>query len=559
LNDSLYSSGVRFSASKEGKGMADTAARETARKSATEVFVRRSSGLVREMSAGDALIGNVLIFNLVVASVTLLAVPSTFPGASLPGGILLAFIPAALIATVYVFFAVAMPRSGGDYVFISRTLHPAIGFAANFSFVAWNAIWIGVYSNWVATVGLSGLFASLALTGGSDFWNGLAGSVSGHWAAFIIGSIVNLAIAGVVMAGLRPALRVMKILFYAGTLGVLVTIVVVALTSHGAFVQGVGKVASFQGIIDAAHKAGYTSPASWTQLGPTVLSVGLLSLSMIFVMYSAYTGGEVKSVARSMPISIYGSLLVGGVLFLLMGIVAISSWGNDFIAAINTVFYSAPGSYKLAAPPNFNYLAAIGNPNLILILLINLGFVLIPIAAIIFNYIPNSRCVFAWSFDRIVPMKAAEVNERFHSPVIATLVVAVAAEISIIGYTFFGTQQFLGGTVMGYSATFLTAAVAAVVFPYLKRTRWMYEASPLKPSLAGVPVMTIAAVITVIVFAVMMFAFLTDSVFAANVPQGLIFFGALWVVGFVIYFIALTVRSAQGVPLGAAFTELPPE
>jgi amino acid transporter len=511
------------------------------------------------MSAGDALIGNVLILNLVIASVTLLAVPFTFPGASLPIGILLTFIPSALIAAVYVFYSVAMPRSGGDYVYISRTLHPALGFAANFSFVGWNAIWIGVYANWVATVGLSGLFASLALTGGASFWSGLATAVSGHWAAFIIATIVNIGIAAVVMSGLRPALRVMKVLFYVGTLGILVAIVVVATTSNSTFVAGVNHLTSYQGILDAAHKAGYASPASWTELGPTVLSVGLLSLSMMFVMFSAYTGGEVKNVARSMPISIYGSLLVGGVLFLIMGVIAVNTWGNEFMAAINTVFYSAPTSYTLAAPPNYNYLAAIGNPNLLLIILVNLGWVLIPIAAIIFNYIPNSRCVFAWSFDRILPIKAAEVSDRFHSPVIATLIVAVAAEASIIGYTFFGTTQFLGGSVLGYIATFLTTAIAAIVFPYLKRSKWMYEASPLKPRLAGVPVMTIIGVLTVAVFAVMIYGFLTNSLFAANVPQGLIFFGALWVVGFVIYFIAFAVRSSQGVPFGAAFAELPPE
>src|SRR5487761_1509965 len=149
--------------------MADTPARGAARREPAEVFVRHSSGLVREMSAGDALIGNVLIFNLVIASVTLLAVPFTFPGASLPIGILLAFIPAGLIAAVYVFFSVAMPRSGGDYVFISRTLHPALGFAANFRYVGGNA----VCSNWVGTGGLYGLFASHGLTGGASFWSGL--------------------------------------------------------------------------------------------------------------------------------------------------------------------------------------------------------------------------------------------------------------------------------------------------------------------------------------------------------------------------------------------------
>src|SRR5437867_4259805 len=441
--------------------MADTTAGGVTQRAPVEVFVRHSSGLVRQMSAGDALIGNVLIFNLVIASVTLLVVPFTFPGASLPLGIILAFIPAGLIAAVYVFFSVAMPRAGGDYVFISRTLHPAIGFAANFSFVGWNAIWIGVYSNWVATVGLSGLFASLALTGNGTFWSGLASGVSGQWAAFLIGTVVNIAIAGIVMMGLRPALRVMKALFYVGTFGVLVAIVVVGVTSNSAFIAGVNHITSYQGLVDAAHKAGYVSPASWTELGPTVLSVGLLSLSMIFVMYSAYTGGEVKNATRSLPISIYGALLVGGVLFLLMGIVAVNSWGNDFMAEINTVFYTASSSYTLAAAPNYNYLAAIGNPNLLLILLINLGWVLIPIAAIIFNYIPNSRCVFAWSFDRIFPMRAAQVSDRFHSPVVATIIVAVGAEASIVGYTFLGTSQFLGGTVMGYSATFVTTAIAA--------------------------------------------------------------------------------------------------
>ena len=539
--------------------MADTTAGGVTQRAPVEVFVRHSSGLVRQMSAGDALIGNVLIFNLVIASVTLLVVPFTFPGASLPLGIILAFIPAGLIAAVYVFFSVAMPRAGGDYVFISRTLHPAIGFAANFSFVGWNAIWIGVYSNWVATVGLSGLFASLALTGNGTFWSGLASGVSGQWAAFLIGTVVNIAIAGIVMMGLRPALRVMKALFYVGTFGVLVAIVVVGVTSNSAFMAGVNHITSYQGLVDAAHKAGYVSPASWTELGPTVLSVGLLSLSMIFVMYSAYTGGEVKNATRSLPISIYGALLVGGVLFLLMGIVAVNSWGNDFMAEINTVFYTASSSYTLAAAPNYNYLAAIGNPNLLLILLINLGWVLIPIAAIIFNYIPNSRCVFAWSFDRIFPMRAAQVSDRFHSPVVATIIVAVGAEASIVGYTFLGTSQFLGGTVMGYSATFITTAIAAIFFPYLKRSKAIYEASPLKPSLAGIPVMTIVAVLTVVVFGVMIYGFLTNSLFAANVPQGLIFFGALWVVGFAIYFIAYFVRSSQGVPLEAAFAELPPE
>ena len=81
--------------------------------------------------------------------------------------VLLSLIPAAFLGGVYVLFGIAMPRSGGDYVFISRTLHPSIGLAANMSATAWNLIILGVYANWVATVGLSGMFASIGLSTGN--------------------------------------------------------------------------------------------------------------------------------------------------------------------------------------------------------------------------------------------------------------------------------------------------------------------------------------------------------------------------------------------------------
>jgi len=54
-----------------------------------------------------------------------------FPGANLPiayvGGLLL-MLP---IAVVYAVLARAMPRSGGDYVYISRILGPGWGFIAS--------------------------------------------------------------------------------------------------------------------------------------------------------------------------------------------------------------------------------------------------------------------------------------------------------------------------------------------------------------------------------------------------------------------------------------------
>jgi amino acid transporter len=526
----------------------------------SKLFVRRSSGLVRAMSAGDALIGNVLIFNLVIASVTLLLIPWTFPGANLPVSIALSCVPAALLGTVYALFGVAMPRSGGDYVFISRTLHPALGFAANFSLCLWNAIFIGVYANWVATIGLSGAFASLGLVGNAHGWAGAASAVSGKWAAFGIGSVVNILVALTVAAGLRTALRVMKIMFYVGMLGVLVAIVVVGVTSHGHFLSEVTKHGgSNAALAHDAVKSGFTFPSSWSKFSPTILAVGLLSLSTLFVTFSVYTAGEVKNVARAIPLSIFGCLAIGGVVFVIMGIVAEHTWGNNFMAAINQVYNSASSQYPFSTSPSYNFLAGLGQPSVILIVLISLGFLLVPIASMIFNYIVNSRCVFAWSADRLFPEKAAEVNPRFHSPIYATLLVLVATEAALAWYTFSGSIAFLGGSTMGYMATFLTTAAAAIVFPYAKKTKWLYEASPLKPRIAGIPVISLAGALTVGVFAVMIYGFLSNSVFGANGTQALVFFLGLWVVGFVGFWIARAVRSAQGIPLQAAFQELPPE
>jgi amino acid transporter len=527
--------------------------------SSPKLFVRKSSGLVREMSASDALIGNVLIFNLVIAAVTLIIVPWTFPGASLTLSILLSLIPAALLGTVYVLFGVAMPRSGGDYVFISRTLHPSVGFAANFSLAVWNAIFIGVYANWVSTIGLSGMFASFGLVGNGHFWSTAATNVSGKWVAFAIGTAVNVGVALAVASGLRRALRIMKIMFYIGMAGILVTIAVVALTSHGHFVGQVNHRGSYPGLMHAASSSGFTFPSGWSHFSPTIMAVGLLSLSTLFVVFSVYTGGEMKNATRAIPTSIYGCLAVGGVLFLIMGVVAEHTWGNQFIAAANQVFANDSKAYPFSTGPSYNFFAALGQPHVIYIVLISLAFLLIPIASMIFNYIVNSRCVFAWSADRLIPAKAAEVNDRFHSPVNATILVLVGTEIFLAWYTFSGNVAFLGGSTMGYISTFLTTAVAAVLFPYLKKTRFLYDASPLKPRFAGIPVIALAGALTIAVFAVMIYGFLSNSVFGANSSQDLLFFVGVWVIGFAGFWIARAVRSMQNVPLQAAFQELPPD
>lgn len=55
-----------------------------------------------------------------------------YPSANLSLSIAFAAIPAIIIALTYVFLSVAMPRSGSDYVWMSRILNSALGFTVNF-------------------------------------------------------------------------------------------------------------------------------------------------------------------------------------------------------------------------------------------------------------------------------------------------------------------------------------------------------------------------------------------------------------------------------------------
>ena len=106
-----------------------------------EVFVRKSSGLVRVMSPSSAFIYNVLTMGLIFPW-TYLWAPGALPGGQLVWGILLAMLLEIPIALAYVWLSTAFPRTGGDYVFQSRVFGGGLAFTLVFSgFVIWILQW----------------------------------------------------------------------------------------------------------------------------------------------------------------------------------------------------------------------------------------------------------------------------------------------------------------------------------------------------------------------------------------------------------------------------------
>ena len=139
------------------------------------LFTRKATGLVREARTSDALLYNVMWASVALAfAFAWLLYGFLYPGSNM----FVAFLIAAALglpgAFLYAMLAQIMPRTGGDYVFNSRSMHPSVGFAANFNFCFWLAIIYGLYTTYMTTYGFGAFGRMMAGFTGSQ-----AGSTSG--------------------------------------------------------------------------------------------------------------------------------------------------------------------------------------------------------------------------------------------------------------------------------------------------------------------------------------------------------------------------------------------
>src|SRR2546423_14103377 len=91
-----------------------------------QLFVRRSTGLVREASALDATIYNAVFSAPVGATLAwgVFFALSAFPGADLVWATIISFVLNVPVLIMMALLAASMPRTGGDYVWVSRILSP---------------------------------------------------------------------------------------------------------------------------------------------------------------------------------------------------------------------------------------------------------------------------------------------------------------------------------------------------------------------------------------------------------------------------------------------------
>jgi APA family basic amino acid/polyamine antiporter len=564
-----------------------------------KLFARKATGLVREVGPLTAVIiclCNTIglgwqkrIFQFtgpaVVPENTYVAGLPPMAMAFLIGGIVILFSTVA-----FAILTAAMPRSGGGYVVISRVINPFVGYVSSwveFLSIAWSFGMIGVAV--FEGLGVFGAVAGIAIpfTQVQMFAGGL----------ILVIFFTLIGCLGVRMAG-----YLLQTVFW---IPAVLTFYVLFLLFSGAgnpslVTAGVQSVLGHTpaDYVNAALKQGMDT--AFTGNYWDAVAVGMLGAYWSYIGYAASTfvAGEIKEANKTLPRTLFiaGIVIVAVYMTVSMATylgtkVAVTPDGKwSFFSAFAFLSWGAGnlGKAGLSGVKAWSTVVAGMSGS-------GMGLASLNILLVIFgvfwiaNDIPPfiltaSRILFAMSFDRVLPESLSSVNERFHSPVNATIVTGLVAligvctesEVFTVGGAFNPGRNVMlqnifttgVGTTDLYDGIFFTVfALTLLLFPFRKKA--IFDKAPWKPG--GVATIVIIGIVAFVGNLYLDYAFLFSpkgSFNLAALPTSSDPFTAgfaLWftiflvVLGGLIYgFYKMRARTT-GVDYSTIFTEIPPE
>ena len=523
------------------------------------VFLRKASGLIKTAGTWDVFIYNIGLVSVGIGLGTMVLFgPAVYFGSNLYIGVIFASIVMSFVALGMLTWTLVIPRSGGVYPFASRILPPSLAFTLSF---VESIAWLFACANaafWIVSIGLVPMLSVAGIITGSSALDSAATTLGQPWPTFIVGSAILLLAGYIVLRGMKTFFFTQKIAFAIAMAGSVFLIVLLLFTSNSQFVGNFnslfGPNVTYQGVIDAAIKGGWSSTFSWNQ---TLLGSVWAFYPLIGAAFSIAIGGEIKSVGRAQTIGMMGAVWVSALLWILTFAVALPAFGYNFLGAVG--FNSLNALPSTPTTPYLTLLAGIATKSWLVTFVVSLGFI-----AWIWLWIPGmqayaQRAMVAWSFDRLAPARLADISERSHTPVVAVLVAVAVTIVFMAGFVF--TPWFATNMIVFIEAAFFAwsfVLLAGVFFPY--RRKEMYEKSPIaNMKILGLPVMSVACGLGFLGGQVAGWLLFSDNFAAGHQPIPVTIVAAAFVLGLVLYFIAKQVRRRQGINIDLAFKQIPIE
>jgi amino acid transporter len=537
------------------------------------LFLRRSSGLVRAFSVFDGFAYAVFAVAIVEATALSYALSYPWPDANIPLGIVLNCLGWMPVFVVYAALTSVMPRSGGEYVWLSRSFGGVWGWMFTFLPLMLGPMFF-IVSNVFPGIVMA-VSPAVIVTGKLVGNNGLVNL--GSWLTtndglFSFAVLYNIIAFGIVALGMKWYARLQKFSFWLGTVGIISWIALLLGTTSADFISnfnwfmsstfGWGGSNPYQFLLDQASAAGYTAvPLGQTTVVSSVLIGPVLAYAFASAFWSGNITGEIKGAndfRRALKVYVGADIFCMVVCAVLIFLV-IQMVGNPFMQAASFMWMTGrAGSMPIAPFYGLFILTATRNPILWIWILIgfNAWFWMWPTN----NYVGSTRYMFAMSFDRMLPSALGRVKTRFATPLYALVVFLIGS--IIFSYLYYYTP-FAGLTLdmpAGLVIVFLAICATGIIFPYSKRTRPMYESSAVaKYRVGNIHLITVAGVLGFLYSFYSLALYITDSRYGVNSLWGGVFMIGGFVVAAILYGILKMYRKSRGVELDKLYGTIPVE
>ena len=525
-----------------------------------EMFVRKATGLVRGWSVRDAFIYAAFSINLITLGLYIFSYQSFIPGGSLLWSVLIGGAYLVVQGITYAALIAAMPRAGGDYVWISRVLGGGTGFVlavAGWWFILW--LWVPIYAN-ILNVEVLGPLA--AIVG----WHSGVTWFASHTGIFVL-SVATALIASLFIAlGIRTYAKIQRWCFIGGVVGLAVMMVVLLVNSKSGFISAFNAQSkSLYGVSNAYAKTmaagtkGYAPPGLGAfAFGSTLFLIPMMAFFNLWSNWGATLYGEVRGASdfRKNIYAMGGALVATTIAAIILFLLFAKTFGWSFYEASNSAFWlgtTPTGTWYYPA----TLVAAFFHSRVV-------SFIFIAVMSLWFFgwvgtvFLSSTRVIFATAFDRVLPETVARVGRNGVPWAALALMLVPSLGISALyAYNSTFATYTLDATLV-IAVTFLGSALAAAVLPYRKPE--IYNASPIaRYKVAGVPLITAASVAFIAFLVFCLVKWLQDSRYGVNNFSSLLYMLGMYVLAIAIYVGSKIVRRRQGMDLSMVYGEIPVE
>jgi amino acid transporter len=533
-------------------------------------FVRESTGLVKEIGALDAFSMNFSYLGPAAGITYPLIFAPYLAGADWTLATALGALVMAPVVLMYFYLSRLIPRSAGDYIYVSRILGARWGMiqaiATIFVFTTGTAVLAQselplVVSPALQALGVSLHDPSLISLGNAFGYQNFTSPL------FFVVTLAIIALSTLVVVSrtswFARIISGMTILQLVSTLVMLIA--VFSIGGQAGYERLFNSLSSEFGGPSYSSLSGTTAQTHFDLTSTLVLMATIMGFFYLYNNAPIYFAGEVKRPERGLKAGLLYSYLVASALGTLLAFQLQHYIGEAFYdyTSVNG-WSSSSGGIPIAPTSLLSYVSLIFLNSPALLFIVVLGSLTWYVLYCIIDIAIPSRILFAMAFDGLAPRSFARVSPKLHSPYVSALVIAAItaffdyAEI-YLGFSTNGIVQY-GINFMLWA--YLLAAISAIVIAKREIISLSSGSKKLFATLGAIScVVLLSASGLLITYGIATYSSqgFGSALFSGNLVVNLSTIAAIPIVALALYEVIRRVRAAQGIRVELAFREIPPE